>query len=360
MMTRPPAVLVLLLACVSWPSLPRCAARLYTEAEHLEPSFANRLALFEHVLLNDAQWSPVLKQKVKLLEIDLPRFPETVSNSAVVDRIRPVAKDAEETTPLLVLQNVLEKSPWSGTNVNYAASVLSAGFTCFTYNNVSFLITQINEINEVAHSEEKLKSKHEEINRMLDDVRMTFVVFMDMVAAVDGDLDEFVKGLYDYDSADEDGSDITQLNVLKFLKEDVDKDFAKRCNVVASSDGDYLSKCNIQNTPSDEAASMLEQKMARFDKIVNCMIDVYDGLDVEAMPMDTWIRILEYNIPISKQIKFFIDDTPMVRSSEGTRTKRFIKALQLASKEETPEEKKEKKEKKKKKKKKKSKKQKKN
>jgi len=66
--------------------------------------------------------------------------------------------------------------------------------------------------------------------------------------------------------------------------------------------------------------------------------------------MATWIRILEYSIPIGKQINFFID-TPMVRSPEGTRTERFRKALQLASEEETAEEKKKKKEEKKKKKK---------
>ncbi|XP_060841467.1 uncharacterized protein LOC132922135 [Rhopalosiphum padi] len=345
-------VLVLLLACVSWPSLPRCTARLYTEAEHPEPTFADRLALFEHVLLNDAQWSPVLGQKVILSEIDLPQFPETVSNSAVVDRIRPVPKDAAETTPLLVLRNVLEKSRWSGTNVNYAASVLSAAFTCFTYSNVSFLVSQINEINEVAHAEQQLVSKHENINRMLDDVRMTIVVLMGKVAAVDGDLNEYVKGLYDYDSADEDGSDITQFNVLKLFKDDVDKELTKKCTAVDSSDGDYLSRCNIQNTPPGEPApeSVLDQKMVRFDKIVNCMIDVYNELDVEAMPMATWIRILEYSIPIGKQINFFID-TPMVRSPEGTRTERFRKALQLASEEETAEEKKKKKEEKKKKKK---------
>jgi len=57
-------------------------------------------------------------------------------------------------------------------------------------------------------------------------------------------------------------------------------------------------------TPDDET---LKNELAEFEKIIDCMIDVYDGLDVETMPTETWLEILDYRLPINMEIKFYID-----------------------------------------------------
>ncbi|XP_060880123.1 uncharacterized protein LOC132952026 [Metopolophium dirhodum] len=347
-MTRPPTAVLFLLSCVipmsPWPGFTVVKG---TWVGHPESPFADRMALFEHVLLNDARWSPVLKQMVKLSVLSLPRYRMTESYNEVLNRVQLVdPNDTQDHTVIYVIQQLMEKTPWSGTNANFAAYALSTGVTCFTYNNVSFVLSLVvNRIGMLARKmREPVKNKEDDgkdkkkvdenvagnssdsedgkpsdkpldkVDDAMDDVRMTLAVLVDKVAAVEGELAFFATSLYDYDGAEKTDNDLILLRILEMIKEEVDIRLGRHCHPTPHTEiyqylGEYESLNNSppppeELTPNDET---LENELIEFGKIIDSMIDVYDGLDVETMPMETWLQILDYRLPISMDIKFYID-----------------------------------------------------
>ncbi|CAI6369079.1 unnamed protein product [Macrosiphum euphorbiae] len=347
-MTRPPAAVLVLLSCVirmsPWPGFTVVTG---TWVGHPESPFADRMALFEHVLMNDDRWSQVLKQKIKLSVLSLPRYHMTESYKEILNRVQLVdPKDTRDHTVMYVIQQLMEKTPWSGTNVNFTAYALSTGITCFTYNNVSFVLSLIvNRIGMLARKMRKSmenndddgkdKKKVEEnadgngsdsengepsdkpldkVDDAMDDVRMTLAVLVDKVAALEGELAFFATSLYDYDGAERTEDDLILLRVLEMIKEEVDVRLERHCHPTPHSDiYTYLGKYQSLNKsppPPEELApndETLKNELIEFEKIIDCMLDVYDGLDVETMPMETWLPILDYRLPVSMDIKFYID-----------------------------------------------------
>jgi len=319
--------------------------------------FADRMALFQHVLLNDAQWSPVLKQKVKLSAFSPPMYARFNSNDEDVDKIELMTvNDDQHPTAMYVIQKLMDSSSLrSGTNVNFTSYVLGTAVSCFTYNNVSFvLMLLVDRIGMLVHNigyfknkEEKEEDKKEEvkekenkkknknknkkkkkkkkkkknmtikelIDETLDDVRMTFEVFVDKVAAVDGELAFFANALHDYDDAKRKNDDLLLFNVLEMVKKEVDKRLDEYCYLTPHTEVyEYLGMYATLDvsapspdklTPDD---STLRRELDEFQKVINCMLDVYDGLDVETMSMKTWIQILQYDMPINMAIKLYTDD----------------------------------------------------
>lgn len=334
-MMRPLPVLVpaLLACCVPWSLWPRCTASMVTDVEHPEPSFASRMELFEHVLLNDDRWSQVLKEKVKVDKVRV-RYEETENNKKVLnDHFRLVEKDVNETTALAVLQKLMNQCPWSGTCVNYTASVLSTAFTCHTYNNISFVLSRVKKVDATARNQMEVGTKHDKLDEMLDDVRMTFEVFMDKMAVVDGDLKVLSAGLYDYDSGDEEGSDIVQINVLEGLLTEVDQKLAEDCYKASEEEViEYMKQCYTAQIGDDHS---LSTALTDFNNLVNCVIQIYDLLNIQTMPMETWLRVLEYRVPISKNINLFVDVKAFERTRENSMSERLKAAILESNAEES-------------------------
>ncbi|XP_003242025.1 uncharacterized protein LOC100572792 [Acyrthosiphon pisum] len=353
-MTRPPTAVLMLLSCVipmsPWPGFTVVTG---TWIGHPESPFADRMALFEHVLMNDTRWLPVLKQRIKLSVLSLPRYRMTESYNDVLKRVQLVdPNDKEDPEVLDVIKELMDKTPWSGTNVNFTAYALSTGVTCFTYNNVSFVLSLIvnrigmltrkmmgnndddgkgkNKVDEnvdgnssdskVGESSDKPLDK---VDDAMDDVRMMFAVLVDKVAAVQGELSFFATGLYDYDGAKNKDDDLILLRMLELIKQEVDIRLERNCHPTPHTEiyqylGEYES-LNNSPTPPEELApndETLENELIEFEKIIDCMIDVYDGLGVETMPMETWLPIIDYRIPISMNIKFYINNVLKVQSDE--------------------------------------------
>ncbi|XP_022169724.1 uncharacterized protein LOC111033342 [Myzus persicae] len=343
-MTRPPTAVLFLLSCViSMSPGPRFTVVTASWVGHPESPYANRMALFKHVLLNDAQWSPVLKQKVKLSGLSLPKYRRTEFNGKVLDQIQLVAKDdGQNLTAMTVLQTLMDKTPWSGTNVNYTAYVLSTSVMCFTYNNVRFLLSQVidrvgmlarkiwktdinkDDTKDKKEEEEEDKSSdvksqdpvdegiEDKVDDALEDLRMTLGILVDKVAAVDGELAFFTTGLYDLDGAEK--TDFGIFDVFEMMRTEVNERLERHCHITPIEDVyEYLSKyetLNVSPTPPGELTpneDTLKLELNEFSKIIDSMIDVYDGLNVETLPMETWILILDYRLPISMNIKFYID-----------------------------------------------------
>lgn len=338
-MMRPLPVLVpaLLACCVPWSLWPRCTAFMVTDVEHPEPTFASRMELFEHVLLNDAQWLQVLKEKVKVDKVRVP-YEETDNNKKVLDvYFRLVEEGLKETTALTVLQKLMDQCPWSGTCVNYTASVLSNAFTCHTYNNMSFVLSRVKKVDTIARNQMEVSSKHDKLDELLEDVRMTFVVFMDKMAVVDGDLKVLSTGLYDYDSGDEQGSDIVQINLLEALLTEVDQKLAEDCHKTSEEEMiDNMKQCYTVQTGDDQS---LSTALTDFNNLINCVIEIYDLFNVQMMPMETWLRVLDYRVPISKNINLYMDDKAFERTRENTMSERLKAAILESRAEESEQEK---------------------
>jgi len=139
-------------------------------------------------------------------------------------------------------------------------------------------------------------------------------VLVDKVAAVEGELAFFASALYDYDGAEKANNDLILLKVLEMIKEEVDIRLERHCHPTLHAEiyqylGEYQSLNNSPLPPEELAANdeTLNNELIEFEKIIDCMIDVYDGLNVETMPMETWLPILDYKLPISMDIKFYID-----------------------------------------------------
>jgi len=264
----------------------------------------------------------VLKQRVKLTELNLPRYIKTSSNEEVLNQIQLVDED-EHPTFMKVLKNLMEKSPWLGSNVNYTAYALSTAVTCFTYNNLSFVLSLlVNRIGKLAgknNEGDTIVIKDSEaagildnkIDKALGDVRMTLAVFVDKVAAVEGELELFATGLWDYEKTkNKNDEHIKMFKGFEKIKKKVDEKINHNCYLTPPEEiyrylGKYGSLNNSPPSP-DELASddeTLKSELAEFDKIIDCMLHVYDGLDVETMPMKTWLQILDYRLPISMKIK---------------------------------------------------------
>ncbi|KAE9536355.1 hypothetical protein AGLY_007144 [Aphis glycines] len=342
-MMRPLPVLVpaLLTCCVLWSLWPQCTAFMVTDVEHPEPSFASRMELFEHVLLNDDRWLQVLKEKVKVDKIRV-RYEETNNNKKVLnDHFRLVEEGLKETTALAVLQKLMNQCPWSGTCVNYTASVLSNAFTCHTYNNIAFVLSRVKKVDTTARNNMEENIKHDKLDEMLEDVRMTFVVFMDKLAVVDGGLKVLSNGLYDYDSGDEQGSDLVQINVLEALLKEVDDKLAKNCHKTSEEEIMwYMKQCYTAQIGEYQS---LDAALTDFNNLINCMIEIYDLFNVQTMPIETWLRVLEYRVPISKNINLFVNDKAFERTRESGMSERLRAAIVQSRTEESMIEKKHKK-----------------
>ncbi|CAH1716225.1 unnamed protein product [Aphis gossypii] len=336
-MMRPLPVLVpaLLACCVPWSLWPRCTAFMVTDVEHPEPSFASRMELFEHVLLNDDRWFQVLKEKVNVDKVRV-RYEETDNNKKVLDdHFRLVEEGLKETTALAVLQKLMDQCPWSGTCVNYTASVLSNAFTCHTYNNMAFVLSRLKEVDTTARNNMEVGTKHERLDDMLEDVRMTFEVFMDKMAVVDGDLKVLSSGLYDYDSGHEEGSDIVQINVLEALLKEVDEKLADDCHKTSEEEIiGYMKQCYTAQIGEHQS---LDAALTDFNNLISCVIEIYDLFNVQTMPMETWLRVLEYRVPISKKINLFVDDKAYERTRESAMSERLKAAIKQARTEESEE-----------------------
>ncbi|KAF0769158.1 eukaryotic translation initiation factor 3 subunit A-like [Aphis craccivora] len=311
----PVLVPVLLACCVQWSLLPRCTASMVTDIEHPEPSFASRMELFEHVLLNDDRWLLVLKEKVRVDKVRV-RYEVTENNKNVLDEhFRLVEEGLVETTALDVIQKLMDKCPWSGTCVNYTAFVLS----------------RVKRVDATARKQIEVGS--DKLDVMLDDVRMTFAVFMDNMAVVDGDLKVLSAGLYDYDSGDEESSDIVQINMLGALLTEVEKKLTEECH--KTSEIEMIENMEQYYTAQTSDDSSLSTALTDFNNLVNCVIQIYDLLNVQTMPMETWIRVLEYRVPISKNINLFRDVNAFERTRENSISERLKAALEESKKEES-------------------------
>lgn len=69
------------------------------------------------------------------------------------------------------------------------------------------------------------------------------------------------------------------------------------------------------------------------------MIQIYDLLNIQTMSMETWIRVLEYKVPISQNINLFIDDVALKRTPENSMSERLKAAILESKSEETEEQK---------------------
>lgn len=352
-MMHPPAVVIVLLSCAIL-NLPGSRFTVVTGlwVGHPESPFADRMALFEHVLLNDDQWSPVLNQVIKLSSLTMPRYHLPESYIEVLNRVQLVdPKDTKDHTVMFVIQQLMKKTPWSGTNANFTAYALSTGVTCFMYKNLSFVLDRfVNRISFLAKKIAKIEGKKpsnedgnfsDEVSNMVDNalyaVHMMLLVLMDKVAAVEGELIFFSLMLYDYDTADETNDKFILLKVFKMILEDVNKMLKKHCGDTEDKTiYEYLGKYESLNdspTPPDKLEinkETLTCEVDEFKKIINSMIEVYHGLDVETMPMETWIQILDYKLPVSLEIKLFIKGLltdPKNKNYDKPRSSRYIDAF---------------------------------
>jgi len=305
--------------------------------EHSESPFADQMALFQHILRNDAQWSLVLKQKVKLSNLSPPMYARFNSNDEDVKKIELMTNnDDQNPTAMYVLQKLMGNSLRSGSNVNFTSFVLKTAVTCFTYNNLSFMLTLLDRIDistikivdsaiqndEKNNNNEKPNNNNEKksddmsindlINKTLVDVRMIFEVFIDKLAAVDGELAFFTTALYDYYGAKKTNDNHILFNVLKLVKKEVEMKIDKYCHLTHTEIFEYLKKdanLVVSKPPPDASKSdelLIRCQLEEFQKVIDCILDVYDKLNIETMPMVTWMQILYYRIPLEMGIQLYI------------------------------------------------------
>jgi len=188
---------------------------------------------------------------------------------------------------------------------------------------------------------DKDKKPYDEIDikKALDVLRVAFYIFIDKVAAVDGEQNFFATALYDLDNAHEARPEnyLVFFKVLEKVKEEVDKRINLFCFPTPHSEVyQYLGKYETLNeslchpdelTPDDNT---LKLEVIEFKKVIDCMIKVYDELDVETMSMETWLLILSYESPISMNIKLDVDESsekPIPPNPEKYLSHRLMEAI---------------------------------
>lgn len=283
-------VVVVLLIALSFdvrPSDARSSGRSRRPtAEHRR--HRDQLQLFEVTLLRDAQWRPVLRQKVVLDDEHRPGYGD-LQGGATGDRLRLLQDDAQTAVaPLPVIRRVLRRFRWLGSHVRFAGYVLRAAFTCYTYANVSLLVELILRV----HADEPSSS-----SSVFRDAWSALVRFLDKMAAVDADLDAIAELAYALAGAASGRAE--RMDDVVTLRSAIDATVDAHC--VAPDRHRVYADLGL-----DGAAVRNADARTAFDLVVERLHRVYDAFHVQTMPTGSWTQIFNFEIPLVRDVNVLL------------------------------------------------------
>lgn len=261
------------------------------------------LDMFRFVLANDDRWRPVLAQMVRVTERTRPPYQDDRDARAVLRLpAAAVTADGRHLWPLAVLRAVVDEFAWLGSYVDYAAIVLREAVTCFTYTNVALIMELTMAMDDqwrhaVAANPEYRAAPHRDV---LWDAVAAFAVFADKLAAVLGDLQPLVDGLSAYAR----GARTTDADVSRSslgpARDEVRELIRSRCHNDPDAAGRaaVYSKVRVDVAPwlASEPVEAVTLQMVKslFDRVVERLLRVYEGLHVRSFPPDLWTQISDH------------------------------------------------------------------
>lgn len=297
---------------VSWSrGYPGPTAAWTADQRHADDSQkAQQLELVEHVLLNDRHWQRVLNQGIKLTNRNWPPYhaedDPVATDPEVRALLRLVDPGSTEITPLPVLQRAA-KLWWLGSYVEYAAYVTRTAFMCFTYSNTALIIHLVLSMWDKAAEaagDQVLDIADDAVafgfpEHALRDAIDTVSVFASKMAAVHSELSVMADILFE--NADADQMDPTmQYGTLMAAHDKFEKLIDERC-VRRQPEDVFLNVGFSKSTGSvDDPRVSIELLAETFDRVIEKALQVYDNLNVEAVSLETWASVLDYENPVVK------------------------------------------------------------
>lgn len=288
------------------------AAHASMTANHYEPDSVTgrKLRLIEYVLSRDDHFRPILEQKIK---IDRPPYhdddddadmdPETKSSLQLVNG-GGGGEGSTVISTLHVLQSVRGSFPWLGSYVEYATRALATAVTCHAYTSVSLLMELVQGM-EDAYAVEKTSSP--DAAKAMDGASyeatwFALAIVADKLAAVNGHLGRMVDMTYTYDKLKRADGAHDQSTTLQLIRDELNMMIGKQC-VRPEPERVYadLGLDASSSPPPKAGASQADYKSA-FERFVDRLVAVYSEFGVHAISLKNWAQILDFDIPLSKDV----------------------------------------------------------
>lgn len=292
-----------------------------------------KVRLFEHVLRNDRDWRLVLDQRIVLTDANRPPYGldcadgddlcagrgDHVRDPAVRELVRLLDAGASDVTAATVLQRVVNRFAWLGSYVHYAAYVLRIALTCVTYTFVSLqidlLILRENVRNALAASTKtdepaSTTAAQPAADTAMEDQWAMLAVFVDKLASTHGDLRQLAVlsvVLTEFANPNS-GYDHYKEHLLRLVKQNMDAAIDRNC-VRAQTDDLYV-QFGVKRTHAHlekDAVNKDPGCIAKaYDQASVTMMDLYDGLNIVTTGMDHWKQILDYQLPVTMGVNFYM------------------------------------------------------
>lgn len=264
---------------------------------------SGNLSLLEFVVQNDDDWLLVFNQKIKLTYENLPPYHGIDVDNDTKTKLRLLDEGVIEIAPLSLIQKVLKDFAWLGSYVEYASYVLHTAFMCTTFELVLLQMDLVLMLDKLYVGVEG--EIDDDTRALTDEAWLTLAVFMDKLTAVKSGVDMMADLSYQYTKvAVVKRKD--QVYVLGLMKKEIESIVDGQCYRMETSEihGHFGIRDDFEKLNGTEPTK--DMIVDTFNRASVGIMEMYNGLNVKTMAFENWEQILDFQIPIKKNINLYL------------------------------------------------------